>query len=164
MRPNRLVRAPLGVRPVAVLGLSLAIGLAFSARADLTPWDQQKVTALADQLVSATNALYNTFYKQPVPTLGSAQSRGYQRLKQDVKRIKSEARQLAGDLRKGKGREATTRGFQDLMVSVRDAREEARSVFTGADVAEKAAAARAVLEQLGPYYDPNFELPQPPPR
>ena len=43
------------------------------------------------------------------------------------------------------------------MQTVNVAREEAKGLFTTNDVAEKAGAARAVLDQLGPYYDPDFK-------
>lgn len=131
------------------------------ARAELTAWDQTKVSALAKQLVDATKSLYNTFYKQPVPTAGSGQTRAYQRLKQNVRRLQSEARELAGALEKGDGQEETLPLYEHLMVTVRDAREEARQVFTTADVTDKAAVVRNILNQLGPYYDPDFQQLQP---
>jgi hypothetical protein len=140
----------------------LSAPLAFSeAAAELAAWDQAKVSALAKELVAASDALYDTFYKQPPPTLGSGQASSYQRLKQKVRRIRTEARQLSEDVQKNAGREETLPSFQDLMQTVRDAREEARKVFQTADVAEKAAAARAVLNQLGPYYDPDFKALEP---
>ena len=141
---------------------ALALALVPSAsRAELAKWDQAKVTTLAQQLADASAALYDTFYKQPVPGIGSAQSRSYQRLKQLVRRIKSEANELASSLKKGEGLEETQPSFEDLMQTVRAARENARSVFATNDVAEKAAAARALLNQLGPYYDPDFETLNP---
>jgi hypothetical protein len=144
------------------LALSCAgILLAGAARAELAAWDQAKVTALAKDLETTSVALYDTFYKQPTPTVGSGQSRAYQRLKQEVRRIRSEARELGGALGKGEGQEATAPIYENLMQVVRDAREDARQVFTGADVADKASAVRSVLNQLGPYYDPDFQALQP---
>jgi hypothetical protein len=142
----------------AAVTLSLAAG---SAGAELAPWDQGKVTGIAKQLESAAKVLYDTFYKQPVPTVGSGQARAYQRLKQKIRGIRLQANQLAGDLEKGEGQEATLPAYEDLMQLVRSARDDARKVFTTQDVEAKAAAAREQLNALGPYYDPNYEALQP---
>lgn len=151
---------PLGrlVPVFAAVLLSLAPA---SANAELAPWDQAKVTGIAKHLESASQDLYDTFYKQPVPTVGSGQARSYQRLKQKIRGIRTQAKQLAGDLEKGEGLEATLPAYEDLMQLVRSARDDARSVFTTKDVADKAAAAREQLNQLGPYYDPNYEALKP---
>ena len=138
---------------VPVLAVVAAVA---DARADLQAWDQARVGALAQQLVEATDGLYDTFYKQPPPSRGSAQARAYQRLKQKVRRIRTEARALAGSLAKGEGYEETLPSYDDLMQTVRSARDDARQVFATSDVTDKAAAARGVLNQLGPYYDPDF--------
>lgn len=143
--------------------VALAVGVLMAplvssvAGAELAAWDQAKVAALAKELVGASDSLYDTFYKQPPQSIGSGQATSFQRLKQKVRRIKTEARQLSDDLAKGDGREETTPSYEDLMQTVRDAREEARGVFSGQDVAAKATAARDILNQLGPYYDPDFK-------
>ena len=134
--------------------ISLAAG---PAGAELAPWDQAKVTGIAKQLEKDAQSLYDTFYKQPVPTVGSGQARSYQRLKQKIRGVRMQANQLAGDLEKGEGMEATLPAYEDLMQLVRSARDDARKVFTTKDVEEKAGAARDQLNQLGPYYDPNYE-------
>jgi hypothetical protein len=151
---------PLGrlVPVFAAISLSLAPG---SAGAELTPWDQAKVTGIANQLVSAAQDLYDTFYKQPVPTIGSGQARSYQRLKQKIRGIRTQAKQLAGDLEKGEGLEATLPAYEDVMQMVHSARDDARKVFTTKDVEEKATAVRERLNALGPYYDPNYEALKP---
>jgi hypothetical protein len=150
--------------PIAILLSFAALTQAGVARAELAAWDQAKVAALAKQLTPATDALYDAFYKQPPATVGSGQARAYQRLKQDVRRIRTEARELDGALAKGEGQEATLPMYENLMQVVRDARDDARQVFTTADVAERASAVRALLNQLGPYYDPDFQAYQPPAR
>jgi hypothetical protein len=148
MRVGRLV-------PVfTAVTLSLVAG---SAGAVLTPWDQGKVSGIARQLEEAAKDLYDTFYKQPVPTVGSGQARSYQRLKQEIRGIRTQANQLAGDLEKGEGQEATLPAYEDVMQMVHSARDDARKVFTTKDVEEKATAVREQLNALGPYYDPNYE-------
>jgi len=148
----------------SLLAVALAAGLAFataSARADLAQWDQAKVTALSKQLADAAKALQDTFYKQPTPTIGSANSRDYYRLKQVVRRLRQEADQLQGDLAKGSAREETLPEYDDLMQSVRDAREIGARIFAAQDIKDRATAVRAVLNELAPYYDPDAVPLQP---
>jgi len=142
------------------LGLGLAAG-AGSAHAELSKWDQAKVTTLANQLVEAAKALEDTFKKQPPPTVGSGQSRDYYRLKQVTRHLRQEATQLAGDLGKGAGMDETLPGYEDLMSSVRDAREIGARIFATQDIKDKASAARTILNELSPYYDPDAVPLQP---
>ncbi len=138
---------------------SLAIaGLLFapSARGELAAWDQPQVTALAKELATATDSLYDTFLKQPPPTLGSMQTHAYHRLKQFVRLLRVEARELAASLEKGEGREQTLPIYENLMQLARSARDEAGRVFVAHDVGDRAAVVRGVLNRLGPYYDPDF--------
>jgi hypothetical protein len=144
-----------------VFGCALVIGLSAPARAELTAWDQAKVTSLAKQLEERSKTLYDTFYKQPPPQLGSGHSQDYRRLKQEVRRIKSEARELAGALAKGEGREDTLPIYEQLMETVRSARDNARRVFSTQDVQARAGEVRQVLNELSPYYDPDATPLQP---
>jgi hypothetical protein len=140
---------------------ALVIGYAVPARAELAAWDQAKVTALAKELVTNAKALYDTFYKQPTPQVGSGQGQDYRRLKQEVRRVRTEARELADTLAKGEGREDTLPIYEHLMVVVRSARDSARRVFTTQDVQNRASEVRQVLNQLSPYYDPDAQPLQP---
>lgn len=136
---------------------------AASARAELATWDQAKVSGLTNELTAATKALYETFVKQPQPGLGSMQSRTYYRLKQEVRRLRNETDELARSLGKGEGREQTLPIYENLMQLVRTAREDAEKAFLVHDVEERATAVRAVLNQLGPYYDADFQALTPRP-
>ena len=127
-----------------------------SARADLAPWDQAKVAALGKELVQATNDLYETFRKQPPPSVGSMQGDSYQRLKQFVRLLHVVSQEFSGSLEKGEGREETLTVYDNLMQLARSARDEATRVFVAHDVSERASAVRRVLNRLGPYYDPDF--------
>ena len=138
---------------------SLAIaGLFFapSARGELAAWDQARVTALGKELVQASNALYETFRKQPPASVGSMQSASYHRLKQFVRMLHVVSQEFAGSLEKGEGREQTLTIYDNLMQLARSARDEAARVFVAHDVGDRAGAVRRVLNQLGPYYDPDF--------
>ena len=145
----------------SLLAITLAVSLASPTHAELTPWDQAKVTDLAKQLAEASNSLYGTFYKQPAPQVGSGQGNDYRELKQEVRRIQSEAKELAGALGKGEGREDTLDIYENLMELVRDAREHARRVFTTKEVQDRASAVRQLLNQISPYYDPDAQPLQP---
>lgn len=148
--------------PIA-LALALSVGGAASpSHAELQKWDAAKVGALANQLRTATQELYDTFYKQP--KVGAGQSRPYYRLKQDVRHLRSEAKALAGALEKGASQDETMPIYDDLMQVVRRARQNAREVFTTQDVEQKASAVRTLLNQLAPYYDPDAVPLQPLPR
>ena len=138
---------------------SLAIaGLLFapSARGELSAWDQAQVTALAKELATATDSLYDTFIKQPTPTLGSMQTEAYYKLKQLVRLLRAEARHFASSLENGEGREQTLPIYENLMQLTHSARDEAGKVFVAHDVGDRAGAVRGVLNRLGPYYDPDF--------
>jgi hypothetical protein len=136
-----------------VTTLALANGWALSARAELASWDQAKVSALAKQLEGETQSLYEAFNKQP--QAAAAQRTAYYRLKEDVRAARNRAKQLAGALAKGAGRDETHPIYDDLLHGVRRAREIAPQVFTGRDVQERASAVRRSLNQLAPYYDPD---------
>ena len=156
----------MSIRPVVHLSVALAMTLVLSApgsRAALAVWDQAAVTALGKELQTTTQALYDTFIKMPSPTLGSMQSHSYYRLKQEVRVLRVEARELAASLEKGEGREQTLPIYDHLMQLVRIARDDAAKTFTTQDVGERAAAVRGVLNRLGAYYDPDFQTLAPHP-
>jgi hypothetical protein len=145
---------------------SLAIAallFAPSARGELAAWDQAQVTALAKDLATVTGSLYDTFLKQQPPGLGSMQSQAYYRLKQWVRLLQLEARHLAESVEKGEGREQTVPIYENLMQLARSARDDAGKAFVAHDVGDRAAAVRAVLNRLGPFYDPDFQTLAPHP-
>ncbi len=133
----------------AALGL-LCAGFGATAQGEVQHWDAEKVKALAEQLHVATSQLYDSFYKQP--TLGVAQNKVYYRLKQDTRRLRTGSAQLSEALAKGAGRDETLPIWEDLMQAVRSALDHAPSVFRTQDVQQKAEVARAILDQLAPYY------------
>jgi hypothetical protein len=147
-----------------IFALAMALLLAApGSRADLAAWEQAKVAALAKELEGAAHALYDTFIKMPAPGVGSMKSHVYYRLKQEVRLLRVEARELAGSLEKGEGREQTLPIYDHLMQLVRIARDDAAKTFNTQDVGKRAAAVRGVLNQLGPYYDPDFQALAPHP-
>jgi uncharacterized membrane protein YccC len=150
------------VRRLGSLVVAAAL-LAPGARAELTAWDPGKVTAITKDLVQATKDLDETFRKQPQLSVGSSNSQAYYRLKQLVRMIHSESNELDRSVQKGEGREETLTVYENLMQLTRNAREDAAKIFVAQDVAQRAAAVRAALNRLGPYYDPDFQTIVPSP-
>jgi len=138
---------------VVVTALYLALGTAPAARAELTPWDQAKVTELAKQLAAATSALSDTFRRQPPPTVGSSQRTAFFRLDQEVRHLRRESSSLARALERGADRDQAQGSFESLMETVRRARDHARRLFTVAEMQQRSDAALAILNQLRPYFE-----------
>jgi hypothetical protein len=142
---------------------ALAVLVAPDARGELAAWDQARVTALAKDVVTTTDALQETFAQQPPPDPRSRESESYQGLRYRVQSLRNEARILLTSLEEGDGRDQTGWIYEILMSHARSARLEARRVFVAKDVGERAAAVRGALNRLGPYYDPDFQTLSPDP-
>lgn len=147
-----LMRSLLKISPV-LLAAAFVVSVPSASVAELAEWDQGRVTALAAELIPACDALYDTFYNEPVASVLPGQRKDYYRLRQVVRRIKLEAMHLSSALKKGEGYDETLPVYENLMVMVRDAREGAKRIFTSNFVLEKATAAGEVLQQIAPYYD-----------
>jgi hypothetical protein len=141
------------VRPIGSALIGIALLLPIAAKAQLATWSQERVAQLATELKQKTDHLYDVFYKQPVPTIGSSQARSYLELKQEMRRIRNEARHLHDSLAKGQGYEETLPIYNNLMEKVRDAQEDARRVFTSDELIGAATAAGDVMRRIAPYYD-----------
>jgi hypothetical protein len=135
------------------LALSASLLLAASGASAATEWDQARVSALAKDLVSASEELYDTFFKQPRITSTPNAVRDYERLEREIRRIKQTARGFAGDVSRGESKEETQKAYESILVQVNWARERARSVFTTQDVNARAEEVRTILEQIGTYYE-----------
>ena len=136
--------------------LPLAAGLVFSATlasAELTAWDQEKVTAVAAELMAATGDLQTTLRRQPPPTLGQPGRRAFHQLRDDVATIDSTARRLHGALTEGAGREETFPTYRRMISSVRSASDEIGRISLGEPATGKLQAAGAVLRRLRPFYE-----------
>jgi len=137
------------------------LALAAPAGAAVQPWDQKKVTELGEQLETTTAELWNTFRQQPRPTLGQGQSNSYFRLQQQLRQLRSEARSLARMLDDGAGHDETLPSFESMMQTIRVAEANARRVFSGVGVRERADAVRAVLNQMTPFYQADPTVLEP---
>lgn len=139
----------------------LVLALAAPAGAAVQPWDQKKVTELGEQLETTTSELWNTFRQQPRPTVGQGQANSFFRLQQQLRQLRNEARSLARMFDDGAGHDETLPSFESMMQTIRIAEENARRVFTGTAVRERAQAAREVLNQLTPFYQADPTVLEP---
>jgi hypothetical protein len=64
-------------------------------------WDQGKVAVLTRQLANSAAEIRRDFGKQPVPEVGSKESRTYLILSDDLRLIESESGELAERIAKG---------------------------------------------------------------
>jgi len=126
--------------------------LAGSALAELANWDQTRVTNMAKELVEKVEGVATALRQGPQSNIGSGQSASFYRLKQDVRRIRTEAKHLASQLEAGKSREETAPVFEDLMVMRNSAAEEARRMFMPDQTLAAITSAGDVLNRLRPYF------------
>ena len=136
--------------------LSSMVALLFTATlasAELTPWNQEQVTAIAGKLVEATSDLRTTLRQQPPPTLGQPGKRAFHQLRDDVSSIHATAGRLQTALGEGATRDETLPTYRRMISSVRSASDELRRIQLGEPVSGKIEAAAAVLRELRPFYE-----------
>jgi hypothetical protein len=148
-----------GRRPLTSLLIALSLAMAaVPAAAELAKWDQAKVTALATQLVKATDALYTTVYQEQgfAGTMGGPAQGSYD-MRHTLRRVGEEARHLDAELKAGRGHDPTVGAWKHMMELVRDVRVDARESFSAGDLDKRMAAVEDLLRQLAPYYDPKWD-------
>ena len=132
------------------------------ATAQLADWDQEKATEIAQEFSDAVNEIYRSVSRRRTgETVGSGQASAFMRIKDRLRLARNESRHLATALGDGKSREETMPVYKRLMSIVRDVREDARKMFLEEPTLNKIGAARELLLQLSPYYDPNAEANPP---
>jgi hypothetical protein len=137
------------------LVLASLLGGALVASAELTPWDQEKVTAIAGELPPATRALRDALRQQPPPTLGQAGKQSFWRLRDQLSSIESTSRRLHNALTAGEGLEETFPIYRRMITTVRDAAHELNRIPTQQPVEEQIDKVAGLLQQLRPYYEEN---------
>lgn len=115
-------------------------------------WDQKAVTALATKLAGALKDLNVTVRKTPEATMGSPNRRAQYQVREEVKLLVSISQRLATQLREGEDKDATLPTYRRLQSVRRDAAESGRKAGIPAPTLEKVVSARAVLDELEPYY------------
>ena len=134
--------------PVAAFVLAASL-----ASAELTAWDQEKVTAIAAELVEVTRDLRGALRRQPPPTLGQPGRASFHRLRDELSAIETAAGRLHRALSEGATRDETLPTYRRIIRSVRNAAENARRISIGEPAAGKIKTAGDVLRRLRPYYE-----------
>jgi len=149
------------------VGRSMALAvllLSTPASGEVAAWDQAKVTRVSKELAAATDALQETFTQSRSQNRGALLSDTYREVEYLVQMVRSEAHILVASLGDGDGREQTAWLYEVLTSHARSARYGADRLGVSPDVGERAAAVRRVLNELGPYYDPDFRMLAPDPK
>lgn len=151
---------------VSVLALACAGGAPNPARitnlsedeiAKLASWNQERVTAIGEELATSVNDTYvsvNTL--STGGQIGSGQANAQLRLQERLRVAGAQSRLLATQLKDGKDRAETASTYARLMVVLRDARDDARQMFIEEPTLDKIAATTDLLRRIAPYYDPNW--------
>ena len=160
MKPAQIVRRFIAV--AALVAIGLAPGAAF---ADLEPWNQEEVTALAKALHVAVKEVRQSMRRESTGDI-AAQGRARQRMLQTLKVLEQSCGQLAARLEGGAGQEETLNIAKKIRSLVRDARTEGRKFMTTQQTDERVAPADAALDGLAPYYfepqaEPEAEAQEP---
>lgn len=134
---------------VVVLVVGLGLVAPSLSLAEASAWDQAEVTKIAAELVPAVEAAYHELESRQI---ADRSPRQYYRLRETVRRIRSEARRLANGLAKGEGHDQTLPVYEQLALQVRDAQEIARRIFVASPLHDKFAAAGVLLDRLAPFY------------
>jgi len=147
MRRSFAIRLLLGT-----LLAALAVGVSSPVLAERAAWSQERVTKMAHELVAKVDVVRDAIRQGPQSDQASGQGSSFYRLKQDVRRIRNEARQLAAELDGGSGFEQTLPVYEDLMTLSRDVAENARRMFMPEPTLAAITEVGEVLLRITPYY------------
>ena len=146
------VRRPLRLHPALAIAAALLLTPAPVRAAESQPWDQEKVTRIAKELVEAVAEVRDAFRKEPIADLGSSQMNARYRLEEKVRLLDSETQALQSRLEAGEGLAETLPIYDRIGSLARDARDEARKQSVAKPVQERVDHAEATWSRLTPYY------------
>ena len=123
------------------------------ATADVKPWDQAGVTAIAQKLVPASDAFWQAMRRQPGDTVGSGDAGANVDLQSKSRTLTEMTQGLAGQLAKGKGHHETLDMYKSMKGLVDDITNDA--MFDSLDAPTNTAWTNFanLLKQIAPYYD-----------
>ena len=134
-------------------GLALLLSmLASSAFAQVTPWDQKAVTAIAVKLEAAVRDLKLTVRRNPQAPVGSSQRRAQFQARESLRLLVSTSQRLASQLRAGEDLDATLPSFRRLQMLRRDAERAGRRANIPGPTLERVVSTQALIDQLMPFY------------
>ena len=140
------------VRGFVAAALSVALGVAVAAHAQLATWDQDRVTKYAEDLVTACAGLEDSLNQIGIQNIANANAL-YQ-VQDTVRLLYTASRGLSGALKNGKGRDETLPRFKRIDTLRRDAEIEGRRADIPEQVFEKVFEVGSALILLRPYYVP----------
>ena len=126
------------------------------ARADLTKWDQAKVTAAAEELAQAAAVLRDGLRARGAPTtLGQPGRRALFSLREEARVLASTSRRLQRVLADDAGMEETYPTFRRLVRAARRGARELRRIDLGKETQTNVEAVAAGIRRLRPFYEPE---------
>jgi len=125
-----------------------------AARPENAPaWDQRKATAAAQSLASSLDGLRTALRQQPSTSMAPGTgSRSLNRLRDRLRLMESESKQLAQQLGEGRSRDETFPIFERINLIRRDAAEQGQRMFIQKPVMEQIESARGPLADLAGLY------------
>ncbi len=136
----------------AVLWLGLLAALPSHAL-EQSPWNQERVTALARELELAVSGLRDAVRKSPMWE-NPQQKRTLYRIADKLRLIESESISLHAQLAKGAGMEETLPNYNRIQRLKRDAQVLAAKTDVSAITKPKLDRANEILAQIEPFYPP----------
>lgn len=115
-------------------------------------WNQGKVAALTQQLANSAAEIRRDFGKQPVPEVGSKESRAYLIVSDDLRLIESESAELAARVAKGASAEESYPIYRRMGNLISDLRADTLNQPLPQSVQEEIDRARGMLIKIDPYY------------
>lgn len=133
---------------------ALAVMAASPALAELTPWDQDRVTSIAKELSAAADAWWQALRAQPeTGVVGSGDAQDDSSMVDEARTLHEQAQALAGHLANGKGHDQTRDLYRDLEEIVGDQEVQAQRAELGEPTMDAWAKVADEMRQLAPYYD-----------
>jgi hypothetical protein len=143
------------VRRLAMLAALVAGQVIWAAPAAAqapASWNQERVTKIAVELAEAMSGLYDSVKKIPPPPMG-AQRKSFYDATQSLRRLQTETRHFATELKDGAGYEETLPDYKQIQMLRRDAAESGRTAgVIPNDTLAKVDKARDLMLQLSGYY------------
>jgi hypothetical protein len=116
-------------------------------------WDQAEVSRLAHALTDQVRKIRNAFRSNPTAgNLANMNQRASEEFSDSLRMIERSARQLAGRVDEGKGREETRSIARKIGTLLRDANEEGRHIMSDAWTEEQILPAQRLVDEIAPFY------------
>lgn len=142
---------------LGLFGLAVFVAALFapSAGAELASWDQNRVTAIAQQLPAASEAWLQALRDQPGGGIGSGSAEAGTGLVQKAQVLHEQSTALAGHLSAGQGYEKTRNLYRSLKELIDDTEVQAQRAELDQPTLDAWAKITDLQRQIAPYYDPK---------